>query len=689
MINLNYSSAMVASVPVKQPLKLHFIRKYETMVQENGLAYAMSYFKDLRLAFMRLMSHRDMSQFRMELHDHKIRMSAGVLQLVEQAKAQPHVVLNFLKFPTGDPRMKGSEEKTYKDLIQELATHNNGVGGEYYKYLTATLYSLNRRGNANPFRPSLAQAFVEQSPWFYKRMKGKLRKTFEEDVTPHMYADSRIDSLGVISSQQWEKDYKERMFHMYRPSKDPKHPVGAIHLVKKGVDDFRAVAVPNRYLQQKLGPLRVFLAELTRRLGVDNTFDQSRSDKIIQRWIDTPGITPYGVDIHHATNTLPFTHGEMLVDALISVHRPALMAMDLEYEFPTYEYDIKADGTKAMHSNYVERKVNAAEEVITSWRFFRDMAKAYWSTPYGEVQFNTGQPLGTWGSFSILNMQNALYAETAVTLFRHRMMTGWYDDVPEWRRGNMVWDAMHNQTYAVLGDDIVFKHEELAQCYIDILNSFGVPLSLHKSFKGNLVEFAGKIYIKGQKPRYVTDHRTVTWSNLFDWSEATGIPLKWNNLPQQLRRRVLNRTKRAVKKLETRSSISSDKLRVGELLPPAFDKAMKLRSNLILERQGGHLPRKGWDAYFQLILDEIREQPLMESKTFGGFYAASLDGEPELFQVSKVRVGKDKSVPRLVPKPEKAKGRPDWKNQKWVTETTDIMLASAVLATESRYSCVT
>jgi hypothetical protein len=70
------------------------------------------------------------------------------------------------------------------------------------------------------------------------------------------------------------------------------------------------------------------------------------------------------------------------------------------------------------------------------------------------------------------------------------------------------------------------------------MDNVGVPLSLNKSYEGNLVQFAGKTFIANMAPFYTTDQGPVTWNNLFDYQWATGIEVPFNRLPSQIRKRI-------------------------------------------------------------------------------------------------------------------------------------------------------
>jgi hypothetical protein len=90
--------------------------------------------------------------------------------------------------------------------------------------------------------------------------------------------------------------------------------------------------------------------------------------------------------------------------------------------------------------------------------------------------------------------------------------------------------------YAVLGDDVVIMSKKLRKKYISELDHRGIPLSLHKSYEGNLTEFAGKTYIRNHIPFHTSDHKALGIGNLYDYQRATGICIPWDHLPRKLKR---------------------------------------------------------------------------------------------------------------------------------------------------------
>lgn len=673
--------AMFRAVPVNSEVKNHFLIRYVKLINNNGLPAANSYFKNLRLLFMRLIAGEISNpQFVESLRSSRIKYDRPMRQLVATAMSQPSVVLNFLKFPTGNPQNKGDEDSTYKDLVEELSSPNHRRNLEVDVLIQKTIEFLIDEGKRprNLRRPGLADAFAPLS----QSQLGQLTKTVQKAkghyVYPMQYADCRYlqdNKGGVYYSQQFVVD-RERY-------KDPylcdKGPVGEIHLVSKGTDDFRAVAVPNRFLQLELEPSYYWLTHLTHRTRAEATFNQAQYDALIQSWVDDEHITPYGVDIHHATNTLPFEHGRTLVSKLLDVHIRDLYSQYIRVE----EVVPLSDNSHTFNSrNYSE---SLGSLVLSSYRKFEKMAKAPWKIPregYDTVRFITGQPLGTLPSFRVLNFQNMLYAEMAIRRSTD-ILRGYYNQptaqlaekfsvsiekVESLKRHirNRVWDMDNNQQYVVLGDDIVFKHEDVAQYYIEILTVTGVPLSLHKSFKGKLVEFAGKVFVKNQTARYITDQTVLTNNNLFEWSRATGIPIQWNHIPFKLRGRLERRYSKY------RAIAHKLNLAVPEstrCIPGVFNHIMK-------EVTGSTTPYGGWSTFHQLVLDASKEATRVDTN-YGSYTFPVWDGERMEIYTAPQHRNRLNRAQRPV---SQQAGRPSWKNTKYHLDTSDFLLGTGLAA---------
>lgn len=682
----NCNPVMMNALPLRRSVKDAYLRRYSRLIRENGLEYANSYFKRLRLAIMRYVSGEWSEEiFVAQMRVERVKVDKHLRYLMVAAKSHPHTVISFLKFPTGNPANKGSAERTYLDLIEELGADAPKSHQEVEKLLVATIAFLKEEGRRPDRRPGLADAFAPASPRKQRRLKLMIARTRGNYVHPADYKDSEQDESGVWVSPGFEKDWvASKNNHII--SIDENTPVGEIHLVAKGTDDFRAVAAPNRFLQQRLAPAAEFLTWLTESVRTDATFNQGRHDGQIQKWVDSDDITPYGVDIHHATNTLPFRHGRFLCESLMAVHRDSLEGF-FDVKTLTFGEDlIPIQGVWQWLSKTVtpvESKRYLVNEVAESWRSFLRMTSAPWDTPYGEVRFRTGQPLGTWPSFRVLNLQNMFYAEAAIFWLLPKLKADLQQETDPTRKKhlvNLIWDLQTNLQYAVLGDDVVFKHRIVAEVYIQILNRIGVPLSLHKSFRGKLVEFAGKVFVKGHAARYITDHNVITRENVFEWSQATGHPLRWSHLPVGVQKsltqpgflaamqRSLDQGHHGVREQVTAWSI-----------PGAFNSL----SRALCESSGtpgeaASYSYEDFNSYLDMILEARQELAGREPEPWkGDGIPVRCLGETEIYS-PQARAHLEAMPVRKTVKSHA--GRPAWKDSKFKTDTTAVLLSSAVAA---------
>lgn len=300
---------------------------------------------------------------------------------------------------------------------------------------------------------------------------------------------------GVIEPTEGLIGYSDMRY--FTPEHGRHSHVGHVHYIpKKGTIKRRPIAVPNRYLQQCLMPVYTHLARYVRRLPRDCTFDQSRLDTRIQNRVNNENLYVGSVDLSQATDNLPLAWGMAIMDSLIAP-------------------------SDAMLSR--------------SRNLFIEMSRSSWvSREKTRVTWTVGQPLGTLPSFMLLSLTHNLFLESLAFGLG-------FDHSP----------------YAILGDDVVIFNKKLRRNYIREMTNRGIPLSLHKSYSGNLTEFAGKTYIKNMRPFYTSDHSAITFESLFDYSRATGLSIPWNNLPRYLRNRIANRMRRS---LASSSSLASDDL---------------------------------------------------------------------------------------------------------------------------------
>lgn len=626
----------IESLPVNRKIKNFFLRKYESLTIHNGMDYANEYFKSLRLTLMHILETRswEKSQYMNMLHSSRLKVDYPTRVLIEMLKSQPHVVLHFLKFPSGNTLIKPNANEAYKSLKVELESSKDNC------YPSDILDLASRTLKQSQKRARVPKAYNLMRPGFHDLLRpfkmGYMARKLEKDLTsspvhPVLYKDAKqVDN--VWSSPSYEKDRNDYLnqFNDFQ-NRDASITVGEIHLVAKGNDDYRAVATPNRFFQERLKPLETTLSEILRRSGVDASFNQSKFDETLMSWVNDPEIEPYGIDIHHATNYLPFGMSKVVIGNVLNAHSEELNKVDF------------VTPMKFRNGHVSNRKRNSLDIVNKSYDEFLLLSKSQWETPLGAVRFNRGQPLGLLGSFKTLTITNSFLCEMAIQLYEEH--TG----------ENLDADLQ----YVVLGDDVVFKHKLVGNYYIEILKQLDVPLSLHKSFHTNLVEFAGKAYIRNNGYHYLTDHHILTYNNVFDWQAATGVLIPWHNLSKELRNRF-------TREVERRNG-----------------KTLQLQPSVIYSRIAGmvtestHIKKLDeWLLYFNVVNDVAHEVPRIAIDTATDAFPVFLDGKI-VVQNTKISyyVRADSPIRRQI---KNRSGRPWWKDTKYQIATTDSLVGRAV-----------
>jgi hypothetical protein len=270
------------------------------------------------------------------------------------------------------------------------------------------------------------------------------------------------------------------------------------HLPKKGGGtDYRDIAVPNRFIQAALEPIADKLYHLLHGLPKDATFNQERFDTVLVNRVSNDSLYQGSVDLSKATDNLPRKWGEAIVESLMT-------HIDLSPE------------ERLLQRIYGNESVAAElqEDAEKSWTLFKHVSGANWLDG-GKVvdHWKVGQPLGSLPSFALLGITHNLYVEAMGCSL-----------------------GLLHSPYVTLGDDIVIFNAKLRKKYIREMTSRSIPLSLQKSYEGQLSEFAGKLYVKNCVPFHCSDHNPLTWNSLFDYQRATGIRIPWEYLPRQLKR---------------------------------------------------------------------------------------------------------------------------------------------------------
>lgn len=566
------NTVILSSIPMNRKVKRYWISKYERIATNCGTEEACKKFKQLRVVLLNYKSDPDRkSNLDRYLSQTGFRTNGMLRALFETCDCQPQFVLNFLKIYSAPTKDRKDLETTGRETQRRLESVK--ANPAVPKYLSAWLSLLWKRPSesykiaASENHPlHRAQTLHTYEEWkaYWLRWRNILMKGWKsgqhldyKQVFPEVYKDYK--SL-TQSSDSFEKDFaqlvamhvpEERMFvgmgalsdqsiHFidefladdvaselqkiinseddgvvrhwmsYRPFMGI--GVGEVqHLPKKGGGtDYRDIAVPNRFIQSALEPIANRLYHLLRCLPKDATFDQSRFDTVLVNRVTNDSLYQGSVDLSKATDNLPRNWGIAIVMSIMShcylTPEERLLRQIFGDECPSQE---------------LERRERA------SWTLFQEVSSANWVDADRYVdQWMVGQPLGSLPSFALLGITHNLYVEAMGCSL-----------------------GLLHSPYVVLGDDLVVFNHRLRKKYIKEAISRSIPLSLSKSYSGDLSEFAGKLFIKSCVPFHCTDHGPLTWQSLMDYQRATGIWIPWSSLPRQLKRHYRKVVKAECKKI--------------------------------------------------------------------------------------------------------------------------------------------
>jgi hypothetical protein len=219
----------------------------------------------------------------------------------------------------------------------------------------------------------------------------------------------------------------------------------------------RTIAIFDTYSQVALRPFHRLWEDFLRVLKNDHTFDHSRGVfNLMKAHRRTMGTKAHGnhrnkfysFDISSATDTIPkelgFWSGYQVLTALIN-----------------------GQFTEA----HCRKTMDAVQTVLIDRDF---------KTPVGgSVRYTCGQPMGAYGSFPLL----ALSQHTLVWLACEIVGINNHDTVP----------------YAVVGDDLVIYHDEVALKYRELCEELSIPINTDKSIiSDSKFEFCKRIYVDGK-----------------------------------------------------------------------------------------------------------------------------------------------------------------------------------------------
>jgi hypothetical protein len=198
----------------------------------------------------------------------------------------------------------------------------------------------------------------------------------------------------------------------------------------------RVIAMPHAELQLALEPLHNALGSVLQAMPEDCTFDQVEGARFAQQALQE-GRVVHSVDLSAATDRFP---------------------LRLQMS--------------------VLRLLNSDPHALNWASFFERTSLLKWKTPFGDITYGAGQPMGLYGSFNIFALTHHAIVQTLC-------------------RDHNICDFNNTRPYRILGDDIIIVDDELARLYKDFIRNIGVEVSESKTITSSiLAEFAGYIIFK-------------------------------------------------------------------------------------------------------------------------------------------------------------------------------------------------
>lgn len=221
--------------------------------------------------------------------------------------------------------------------------------------------------------------------------------------------------------------------------------LGRLGLKLESAGKVRVYAMVDPWTQWLLYPIHDRIFELLSRIEEDGTRDQLAPVNRLLEKSGASGLPLYSFDLSAATDRLPLSLQKVLLSPLLT-----------------------AWGAETWGKLLVGRPY-----VVESDEFKIKPRNLY---------YGTGQPMGAYSSWAMLALTHHAIVQWAALRAAVINRSGdWFAD------------------YAVLGDDVVIGNHDVAKTYLEIMDSLGVRVSLHKSLSsetGTALEFAKRFFRK-------------------------------------------------------------------------------------------------------------------------------------------------------------------------------------------------
>lgn len=217
-------------------------------------------------------------------------------------------------------------------------------------------------------------------------------------------------------------------------------PLGKLHAKEEAAGKVRLFAMVDAPTQWALYPLHELIMERLALISQDGTFNQTKPlNALLKRKC------LYSYDLTAATDRLPLPLQRWLLGFVFG-----------------------DDFARSWATLLTKR----------SYGFYQMGYSKY----AGNYRYAVGQPMGAYSSWAMLALTHHFIVQ-----------------VSAWRSGVVPLRSWFKE-YAVLGDDIVIANKAVADQYLEILKSLGMPVNLHKSLvshNGTCLEFAKRTIYKG------------------------------------------------------------------------------------------------------------------------------------------------------------------------------------------------
>jgi hypothetical protein len=257
------------------------------------------------------------------------------------------------------------------------------------------------------------------------------------------------------SSKGWTYPW---VVDVYRRASGPDQGLLGSLSIREEPGKLRVFAMVDSLTQWVLRPLHDRLFKWLSKIPQDGTFNQTKPvEALLATMKDNSMEHVWSYDLSAATDRIPLLLQEYLLGYLIS---------------PMFAYSWSRLLTERL---YKVPRIFMTTFGVKGW-LNNPLLKS--SPVIGAVRYAVGQPMGAYSSWAML-------------AFVHHAIVQW----AAYRVGFREWFSL----YAVLGDDIVIAHREVASEYVSIMTRIGVSIGFHKSVISNnrSLEFAKRYYYKG------------------------------------------------------------------------------------------------------------------------------------------------------------------------------------------------